>query len=193
MPVEIDERELATYKQVYGFVTTALNNPKTRRKILEADKTLNPEKAIPELDESNPLHDELKALREDIAKEREERRAVEEAKKTEDSKAEWDRQWSRGQQKLRDLRVSDEAIQQIETLMHDRNIVDHEAGLALFEKMHPPAPPVMSGSSRFGWFDGADREDGPPDVKMLLDQDYDGFLGQAIDKARSDFRANGGA
>jgi hypothetical protein len=29
-------------------------------------------------------------------------------------------------------------------------------------------------------------------VKQLVDeQDYDGFLGQAIDKARRDFRANG--
>lgn len=191
MPIEIDERELATHRQVSAFVNTALTNPKTRRKLLEIDKTLNPDKAIPELDEANPLHDELKALREEMAKDREERRAAEEAKKTEDSKLEWDRHWSRGQQKLRDLRVSDEAIQQIETLMHDRNIVDHEAGLALFEKMHPPAPPVMNGTSRFNWFEGADKDDGPPDVKMLLDQDYDGFLGQAIDKARADFRANG--
>jgi hypothetical protein len=187
--IEVDEAELARYRQITGFVQTALNNPKTRRKILEADKALNPDKAIPELDAADPLHDELKSIREEIQKDRDERKAEADAKKADDDKASWDRQWSRGQQKLRDLRVSDEAIGEIEKLMTDRNIVDHEAGLALFEKMHPAPPPVMNGSSRFGFFDGAAKDE--PDVKMLLDQNYDDFLGQAIDKARADFRANG--
>jgi hypothetical protein len=187
--IEVDEAQWAQAQQVSRFVQTALNNPKTRRKILEADKALNPDKAIPELDAADPLHDELKALREEMQKDRDERKAAEEAKKADDDKAAWERQWSRGQQKLRDLRVSDEAITEIEKLMGDRNIVDHEAGLALFEKMHPAPPPVMNGSSRFGWFDGEAKD--APDVKLLLDQNYDEFLGQAIDKARADFRANG--
>lgn len=187
--VEVDEAELTRYRQISGFVNSALNNPKTRRKILEADKTLNPDKAIPELDESDPLRDELRAMREEMTKDREERAKRETEENEKKSKADWDRQWARGQQKLRDLRVSDEAITEIEKLMSDRNIVDHEAGLALFEKMHPAPPPVMNGSSRFGWFDGAEKDE--PDIKLLLDQNYDEFLGQAIDKARADFRANG--
>jgi hypothetical protein len=187
--VEVDEAELTRYRQVAGFVQTALNNPKTRRKILEADKTLNPEKAIPELDAADPLHDELKALREEMAAERTARAQKEAEEADKRTKAEWDHQWSRGQQKLRDLRVSDEAITEIEKLMTDRNIVDHEAGLALFEKLHPTPPPVMNGSSRFGWFEGPDKD--APDIKLLLDQNYDEFLGQAIDKARADFRATG--
>jgi len=192
MPVEIDESQLATHQQVSRFVTAALNNPKTRRKLLEIDKTLNPDKAIPELDESNPLHDELKALREEIAADRQARKDAEEEKKAADGKAEWDRSWSRGQQKLRDLRLSDESINEIEKLMTERNIVDHEAGLALFEKLHPPPPPVMTGSSRFGWFDEVNKPDADPSVKQLVEeQDYDGFLGTAIDKARRDYRANG--
>ena len=73
--------------------------------------------------------------------------------------------------------------------MTERNIVDHEAGALLFEKRHPAPPPVMNGSSRFGWFDGAAKDQ--PDVKLLLDQNYDEFLGQAIDKARADYRATG--
>ena len=156
---------------------------------MSPDKILNPDKAIPELDAADPLHEKFDALSAEIAKDREERakeKAEEADKKT---KADWDRQWSRGQQKLRDLRVSDEAISEIEKLMGDRNIVDHEAGLALFEKQHPPPPPVMNGSSRFGWFDGAEKD--APDTKLLLDQQYDEFLGQAIDKARADFRATG--
>lgn len=187
--VEVDEAQLATYQQLSRFVQTALNNPKTRRKILEADKELNPDKAIPELDAADPLHNELKALREEMQKDRDERakQAAEEAEKK--TKAEWDHQWSRGQQKLRDLRVSDEAIGEIEKLMTERNIVDHEAGLALFEKQHPAPPPVMNGSSRWGFFDGSEKDQ--PDVKLLLDQNYDEFLGQAIDKARADFRATG--
>jgi hypothetical protein len=187
--IEIDEAELARNRQVIGFVQAALGNPKTRREILKIDKTLNPEKAIPELDAADPLHDELKALREEMQKDRDERKAAADAKKSEDDKASWEREWSRGQQKLRDLRVSDEAITEIEKLMTDRGIVDHEAGLALFEKMHPAPPPVMNGSSRFGWFDGDEKDQ--PDVKLLLDQKYDDFLGQAIDRARADFRANG--
>lgn len=187
--VEIDETELTRYRQLAGFVQTALSNPKTRRKILEADKTLNPDKAIPELDAADPLHDELKALREEMQKDRDERKTAEETRKTDADKAAWDRKWDQGREWLRQQRLPDERIKEVEDLMAARSIPDHEAGLRLFESLHPAPPPVMTGSSRFGWFDGETKDQ--PDVKLLLDQQYDDFLGQAIDKARADFRATG--
>lgn len=187
--VEVDEAELTRSRQIVGFVQAALNNPKTRRKLLEADKALNPDKAIPELDETNPVYEKLSALEAKLDADREERAKADADRKASEDKAEWDRRWGRGQQTLRDLRVSDEAIGEIEKLMHERNIVDHEAGLALFEKLHPPPPPAINGSSRFGWFDAPEKD--APDMKLLLEQNYDEFLNQAIPKAQAEYRATG--
>ena len=117
--VEVDETQWATHQQIAKFVQTALSNPKTRRKILEADKTLNPDKAIPELDAADPLHDELKALREEMQKDRDERKAADDAKKAEVDKADWESRWNKGKEFLRGQRYSDELIER-NRAAHDR-------------------------------------------------------------------------
>lgn len=186
--VEIDEVQLATLRNVAGFVEKGLANPKTRRKLLEAQKELYPGQAIPELDAADPILEEMKSVREELQKDREARakEAAERADAEQKSKVESD--WLKGRQKLVDARLPEESIGEIEKLMHERNIFDHEAAHALYERLNPPPEPVLGGSSRFEWFDGP-RD--APDIKALWDQDYDGFLRQAIPAARREFRTTG--
>lgn len=187
---EVDENQLAALQSMQGFVTKALNDPKHRVTLLKIQKELYPDVAVPEIDAANPVLEKLTALEqkfEDDRKAREER----DAKVAEDSqKAQWERQWLSGRKKLTDSGVNPEGIEAVEKLMTERNIPDHEAAWALFEKLNPAPPPQLTGSSRFNWFQQAENA---PDIKLITDhQDYDSFLGQAIDMARRDFRANQG-
>jgi hypothetical protein len=183
---EVDENQLVALQQLNGFVQKALASPKHRSQLLRIQKDLYPEIAVPEIDAADPVLEKLTALEkrlEDDAKARSE----EIARKTEeDQKRDWERQWMAGRKKLADSNVPSETIESIEKLMADRNLPDHEAAAALWEKLNPPPPPPMTGSSRFDWFKDMDKQ---PDLKRLYDQDYDGFLGEAIDAARRDFRA----
>ena len=73
--VEIDDGELASYKQVATVVNGLMANPKTRRTLLQAQKELNPNLVIPELDATAPVLDELKSFRADLAADKAERDA----------------------------------------------------------------------------------------------------------------------
>ena len=70
---EVDDTTLAQYANVDAFVRRGLANPKTRRKLLEVQKTLNPDTPIPEIDESDPLRQEISELRAEMNKREEER------------------------------------------------------------------------------------------------------------------------
>lgn len=178
---EIDEAQLATLQNIAGFVRQGLANPKTRRKLLEAQKELYPDQAIPEIDAANPLLDELKQIREELAKDKEERQKALAEEADRRAKADLESAWSRGRAKLAEQRYSEEAIAEVEKIMHERNIFDHEAAAALYEKMNPPPEPVMTGSSRFDWFDGPKDA---PNIKDLWEGNYDAFLAKAIPAAR---------
>ncbi len=186
---EIDENQLVAFRNLSGFVQKALANPKTRRNLLQIQKEIHPEIAVPELDAADPVLDELKALRTQFEEDKKARDESAAKSAEEQQKSQWERQWLSGRKKLADSGVNPEGIDAVEKLMTERSIADHEAGWALFEKMNPPPPAPMTGSSRFNWFQDAEKQ---PDLKQLLDQDYDGFLGNAVDSARREFRSNGG-
>ncbi|HEV2225089.1 MAG TPA: hypothetical protein VGR84_19005 [Candidatus Acidoferrales bacterium] len=186
---EIDENQLATFTNLQGFVQKALASPQHRQSLLKIQKDLYPDVPVPEIDAANPILEKLSALEqkfEDDRKAREEA-ATKAAKDAQDS--EWTTRWNKGHEMLAG-RFNEEGVAAIEKMMHERGIADHEAAMALFEKHNPPPPPPLTGSSRFNWFE---QVEGAPDVNMLLEkQDYDGFLGQAVDMARRQFRAAGG-
>ena len=62
--VEVDETELAAHRQVTATMNKLLNNPKTRRQILQAQKDLNPELVIPELEATVAVQGEVSKLAE---------------------------------------------------------------------------------------------------------------------------------
>jgi hypothetical protein len=191
MPVEIDENQLAGLRGLKGFVEKAMAHPEHRRTLLKVQKELYPDIAVPELDAANPVLDEVTKLREAFEADKKAREEEAAKRNDESAKSEWEKKWAEGRSFLKTKhKYNDEGIEAVEKLMIDRNIPDHEAGLALFEKMNPPPPPALTGSSRFGWFDDANNEK-RPDVQRLFNKDYDGFLAEAIDSARRDFRSGG--
>ena len=67
MAVEIDENELAGLKSLQSTVQKWLGNPGARRKILEAQKVLDPNIVIPELDAAKPLEEALAKMDEKLS------------------------------------------------------------------------------------------------------------------------------
>ena len=78
--IEVDEVQLQADRKLRTTVENWFKNPKARRKILEAQKLINPEEKIPELDEPDPIEairkesaDQIAALTAQIAKDKEDR------------------------------------------------------------------------------------------------------------------------
>ena len=156
--VEIDDGELANYKQVTGVMQQMLNNPKTRRKILEAQKELNPNTVIPELDAAAPVMDELKSFREALAADKAEREAEKAEREKEKRMNALQGQWDKGRSMLRANGYTDEGLSEVEKFMEEKGLVDHEIAAAAFEKLHPPTEPVRAvGGNRFDIFDAGSR------------------------------------
>lgn len=156
--VEIDETELAAHRQVTATMNKLLNNPKTRRQILEAQKALNPELVIPELEAAAAVQGDVSKLSEQLA-------ALQ--KSMEDDKAEREQQarlselqskWDQGRAKLRAQGYTDEGLATVEKFMEEHGVADHVLAAAAHEKLYPPVEPVKSiGGNRFDLFEPENR------------------------------------
>src|SRR5262249_45274683 len=115
MPYELSDEQYSQALNLDAFVRRGLANPATRRKLLEVNKELNPNVAIPEIDESDPLHAEIRRLHDRLdERDNQEKLAAMSAK------------WSASQNKARRAGYTDEAINNLESFMQERGILDHE-------------------------------------------------------------------
>ena len=168
---EIDDATWSQLLIIDAFVRRGLANPKTRRKLLETQKELNPEVAIPELDESDPIREELKSLRQEMAKERDERN-------------ERDRlnglmsKWNAGKAFARKQGYSDEGIEKLEAFMQEHAIAEHEAALPYYEKLNPPPAPAVGSGTRWDFF--GPQTDESLDMKLLYEGKDEEFLQKTI-------------
>ena len=170
--VEVDESELEAHKKVTASLNALLSNPKTRRKVLEAQKELNPSLVIPELDAAEPVRAEIseltasvKALADSVAADRE--RAAER-----DRLSELNGKWNQGRSKLLKNGYTEEGIEQVEKFMEERGVADHEVGAAAFEKLHPPQQDIRPvGGNRFDIFSVEDRSS--EQMKALMENPND--------------------
>jgi hypothetical protein len=175
---EIDDAQLAQYTNVDAFVRRGLANPKTRRKLLEVQKTLNPDTPIPEIDESDPLREELKTLRDDIVKDRDERTKKEQEREEQARLASLRTQWTAGQQFAKKHGYADEGLTKLEAFMEEHAIPSHEVAIPYFEKANPPPVPAVNSGSRWDFF-GQQAPDGP-DLKMLYEGHDEQWLDQTV-------------
>jgi hypothetical protein len=184
--VEIDETELATYRQVFTAVRQGLANPKTRTKLLEVQAELTPEATSPEITLWSSLGafkteilGELSKLREETTKEKTDR-------EERDSRDRLNARWSESQAVARAAGYTPEGLEKLEKFMETHGVADHRIAIPAFERENPPPQPVTTGGQRWDFF-GA-KETRPPDLKALLEGDEDSFLAQAIPEALGSVR-----
>ena len=168
---ELDDATYAQVANIDAFVRRGLANPKTRRKLLEVQKELNPDVAIPELDESDPIREEFKSLRSEMQKERDER-------------SERDRlnglmgQWNAGKAFARKKGYSDEGIAKLEEFMQQHALPSHEAAIPYFEQVNPPPQPAVGSGTRWDFF--GPQNDDSLDMKALYEGRDEEFLQKTI-------------
>ena len=166
--IEVDEAEFLQSKALRETVEKMLANPKSRRKILEARKEFDPNAVIPELDQTKPVEDAVATVTkqlEDFKKEQ----AEKEAKAEQDRKlGDLNTRFAAGRAALKKQKWTQEGIDALEKLMEEKGIVDHEIGVAYFEKLHPPQVPVTpNGSGAWNFLDVP--TDGADDIKKLIE------------------------
>lgn len=188
--VMIDESELENYKSLTGFIQKALANPKTRESILRAQKTLNPDASIPELDAAEPLRNELTAMREEMKTFREETLREKQDRDQAEKMSKMSQKWEQGRDRVRAQGYSEDGIKAVEALMENEGILNHEAGLAYFERLNPPSDPIAVGSSRFDLFG---QKEGDDDfMKSLMESGGDmSVFDKGLNKILQDVRTSG--
>ena len=149
---EVSEEALLQFTKLNSTIKKLLEHPEARTMVLKAQKIVEPNMIIPELD--NPQVKEIEKIK----------RELEDYKKSQEDariKAESDehinrlmKKWNTDKEKLKNkYKYTDEGIKRIEDFCTERGISDIEAGAALFEKVHPPEDIIDGGNSRLSIFD----------------------------------------
>ena len=195
--VEVDEVQLQQSHKLKQTVENWLKNPKAKRKILEAQKLVDPKADIPELDEPDPIE----ALRAESTKE-----IADLKKQIEEDKANRERDGrlaqlqtlkDNGIKKLREQRYTDDGIKAVEKIMEEKGILDPLDAAAIFERDHPPQAPVQqtgSGGWNFGELPASTDDADEKYVDQLLKAGKngisDGALMQRVGNTINEVRGN---
>lgn len=181
--VEVDEVQLQQSHKLKQTVENWLKNPKAKRKILEAQKLVDPKADIPELDEPDPIE----ALRAESTKE-----IADLKKQIEEDKANRERDGrlaqlqtlkDNGIKKLREQRYTDDGIKAVEKIMEEKGILDPLDAAAIFERDHPPQAPVQqtgSGGWNFGELPASTDDADEKYVDQLLKAGKNGISDGAL-------------
>ena len=190
MPLhEVEESELQVLRNSKLLLDRFGADPRTRAKLMELVKIINPNVVIPEVDAKTEVLKEVEVARKELAdfkKQVEDEKA--EATKQK-SKAELDRMIADGRAKLHGDGYTDEGITAIEKLMNERGIANYDAAAALWEKEQPKIEPVTPTDFGKAWnFAKPDEKD--EDHKLLL-KDPKLFQQRQIQKFMTEQRAGG--
>lgn len=185
--VEIDETELLNYRNITTAVQKMLANPKTRPMLLEAQKTINPNAVIPELDAAKPVFAAVNAMNEKVKALEAQREADKAEAQKEKTLTALRSQWEEGRAKARRAGYTTEGLEQLEQFMETKGIADHEIAMPAFERLNPQAPVESAGGNRFDPFRSMKGEG--DDMKLLLDGDDQHFLNKRIKETLAGVRA----
>ena len=185
--VEIEEAELANYRQLADSYNKALQHPKARPLLIDAIAEVNPQVAnapdrmlrqhIAERDTA--LTDRLDKFvssfeeREAKREEREQREALE-------------RNLVEGRSIARKSGYTADGLKALEEFKAEHGILDYEDAIAAYERRNPPPTPVATGGSRWDFLSVPEAE--APDLKPLLEGNEDAWLNKTITQTLRDVR-----
>ena len=185
MPHEIDENEYAEYQRLREVASLIQKNPEATRRLQEAVAIAAPDRIGPEIRIRNEMNERLSGIEKLLADDRAERAKEREERQAEESKRELESRWLKGRTALRSAGYNDDGIAKIEELMEQRGVADHEVAAAYFERENPPPDPVVTGGSRWNFFD-MPKDDVSLDA--LMKGDDEAFLRQAVPAVLKDMR-----
>lgn len=149
--VEVDELQLQADRKLRATVENWFKNPKAKRKLLEAQKIVDPKADIPELDEPDPIEamrkeydEKLAALQAQNVKDKEERERDQRIQELKSLK-------EKGIAQLKSERWTDDGIKAVEGIMESKGILDPLDAAAIFLRDHPPAEPIKQNGGSGPW------------------------------------------
>lgn len=178
--VEIDETEYTNLRNIAGAMQKMLANPKTRSKVLEAQKLINPDAIIPELDATRPVFEKLDEVNAKVSELTKQLADEKTAAKDEKARAALEAQWEKSRVKAVQAGYTSEGIDALEKYMVEKGVVDHEVAMPSFEKMHPPETLIAHSADRFDVFSGLVPAGETDDVNLLLSGNDSQFLNKRI-------------
>lgn len=190
--VEVDETQLLASNRVTATVSQMLAKPEARKLLLQAQKLVQPDTPIPELDAKNEVLDAVAQVNKRLDDEAAARQKEREDREAEEKTRGFQETWNQGKRDLARRGYTDEAVTEIEKLAQERGIVDLEAASALFDRIHPPASATSSaGFGNWGLFEPpAEGTDQANFLKAMIESrgDDDAALSAEISKTLMDIR-----
>jgi hypothetical protein len=166
--IEVDEEDFLRSQKLRATVERVMSDPDAAVLVEQAIKKIDPNAKTPRLDARKTVAEPVDALRKEITdfiaaqnKDREER----------DSQAKRDALQAKidaGFTKLRQDGYNDEGIKKIEALMQEKGLLDPTDAAIIFERMHPPAAPVVPTGGAWNFVDSP-KDGGDVYERALLD------------------------
>ncbi len=157
--VEIEEADLLTNNQIVASVRAMLANPKSREHVLRAQKIVNPNASIPEIDAREPIDAALGEVNKNFAALQKRLDDQDAARETEKKTKEFADAWDRQKRELIAQGWSEEGVAKAEEHAQKEGIPSLRAAANDFLALNPPPPPATpSSAGSFSMFDAGSRE-----------------------------------
>lgn len=193
--ITVDESAWLSRSAVDEAVSKMLAHPKARKMVLQAQKMVNPEAVIPELDAAEPINSELAEVKRMIAEEAAARRAEAEARNQEKQLQQFQQGWERQKAQLRQAGWQDQGITAIEKFAHDNGIGDLSIAADAWERRNPPpSPETPNGAGGWNFFDNVlgDQDDKFVEKMIASRGEDEAALNAEINATLKEYRAANG-
>ena len=196
--VEVDELQLQQNNRLRQTFDKWLANPKAKRKILEAQKIVDPKADIAEEELADPIEEIKASTAKEIADLKKEIADDKARRDTDGRIAQLQMLKDNGIKKLRaEHRYMDDAVKAVEKIMEEKGILDPLDAAAIYERDHPPQAPIQqsgSGAWNFGDLptstDDADEKYVDQLLKAGKNGLSDGALSQRISQTIGEVRTS---
>lgn len=186
--IEIDETELANYRQLADVANKALRHPKARSLYIDAlaevnDQVANaPDRLIrKEIDERlGGITEKLDGFMAEFKTEREKEKESAQIRELEAN-------LKAGREIARSRGYTGDGLKVIEEFKADHGILDYEDAIAAYERRNPPPTPISTGSARWDFLSVPEEE--AADLKPLMEGNDETFLHNEIGRTLRNIRS----
>ena len=187
--VQIDETELLQYRQLHGAAAAILANPEARKLLHKAQRIVNPNARIPEVEAEERVQAEVGGVREELAKISQQLAADRTEREAAGRAAELNAGWDRQKADLRRRGFTDEGLAKIEAHAIEQGIPNLRAAANDYIALNPPPEPnAPSGFGGWDFFGEAPEKDEFVEKMIAAKGDDDSLLNAEIRATLSDIR-----
>ena len=186
--VEIDENEYAELQRVANVAKLIGGNPQARELLQNAVAIAAPDQAGPEIRIRKEVTERVGGIEKKLDDWMAAQATAAEERKAEEARLALENRWAESRGKARAAGYTEEGLNELEAFMEKNGVADHELAIPAFERLHPPPEPVVSGGSRWNFFDQA-TPNGDAVLKNFMDTGNDeAFLAAMVPQALKDVR-----